>query len=166
MIMRNLKEYLRFKEIINDSTILVDDLYDLLDCMFIKRDDEDLITYNDIKQLYSLLGDEVNDPDYYDNNFANDNDDIVELIFEYALTFGCNRKNLVLDFITFIPYQDERRFESYEEYHSYLINAIIKNCFIRDLYGDSNFLLLEINKIVDESIMITYNQTYKDMLGY
>lgn len=53
-----------------------------------------------------------------------------------------------------------------EEYHNYLINAIIKNCFIRDLYGDSKFLFLEINKIVDESIITTYNKQHKNMLGY
>jgi len=87
------------------------ELFDLLESVF--NEECELDDYTLLKQIYVLLSDEVDDEDYYDLGVNEDNDDLIEILFEYCTTFIVDKSKLAVALGKYTTQPEVRHFESF-----------------------------------------------------
>lgn len=106
-----------------------------------------------IQEIYSILSLEVDDCDYYDLGYDEDNYDLVQLLNDYCLRYDIDYSSLAVYLGRLIPYKEERAFSSYEQLHLELVNVLKLSARIND-EGNHIFLNLALNDIVLKDLNI------------
>lgn len=137
------------------------ELFDLLNDMY--DGENELNDFEYLKVIYSQLSDEVDDIDYYDLGYNEDNDDLINILFAYAVEFNCDKSRLAIELGKYLIINEDRHFKSYNEYHQALTVALHLSTNIDDEDDEYIFLNLQLNDIVTKEIMQEYDPIYNKM---
>lgn len=139
---------------------LNEELYTLLESIYMDEYPND---YTALKQIYSLLSDEVDDADYYDQGYDEDNDDLVDILFNYSIQYLVDKSLLAIQLGKYVTISEQRQFKTYEDYHQTLVSALHKSA-LSDDDGEHINVLLSLNEIVTADIMTKYNPLFDQLL--
>ncbi|MEJ5092913.1 hypothetical protein GEO21_22940, partial [Sphingobacterium faecium] len=98
------------------------ELFDTLEDMY--DGENELNDFEYLKVIYSQLSDEVDDPDFYDMGYNEDNDDLVNILFDYAVEYNCDKSKLAIELGKYLIINEYRRFKSYNDFHKALTDAL------------------------------------------
>ncbi|WP_166334657.1 hypothetical protein [Sphingobacterium chungjuense] len=152
-------------ELYNLGVIIYDqeinpELFELLESLYGEEVTDD---YFILKSIYSLLSDEVDDTDFYDLGYHEDNDDLVGILYQYCLDYEVDKSLLSLALGAYCIQPDQRHFNSHEAFHQALITALHTSAMIPD-DGQHLFTLLRLNEVVDSDLKELNKEVYKNIL--
>ncbi|WP_099369875.1 hypothetical protein [Sphingobacterium sp. 1.A.5] len=127
------------------------ELFDLLESLY--NEQSELDDYSLLKQIYILLSDEVDDPEYYDLGLDEDNDDLIEILHQYCSTFLVDKTKLSIELGRYVTQPEERHFESYDDFHQALANALKLSVIIEE-NDNASFLAWLLNDIIESDIKL------------
>lgn len=135
-------------------------LFDLLENIYNNNEETNNNDYQLLKDIYSILSDEVDDEDYYDMGYDEDNDDLIEILYNYCNDFLVDKTRLALALGRYVTIEHKRHFDSYEAYHQAIANALQLSTTTEDTEEEYTNVLLSLNEIVTNDIMTKYNPIY------
>lgn len=126
-----------------------EDLYNILESIY--NEECELDDYNLLKQIYILLSDEVDDEEYYDLGVDEDNDDIIDILHQYCSTFLVDKTKLSIQLGKYVTTPSDRHFETYDDLHTALANALKESVTIPE-NDNASFLAWLLNDIIENDI--------------
>jgi len=128
-----------------------EDLYNLLESLYNEENEED--DYNLLKQIYILLSDEVDDEEFYDLGLDEDCDDLVDILHQYCSTFLVDKTKLSIQLGKYVTTPSDRHFETYDDFHQALANALKESVTIPE-NDNSSFLAWLLNDVIENDIIL------------
>lgn len=125
------------------------ELFDLLESVY--NDESELEDYELLKQIYILLSDEVDDEEYYDLGVDEDCDDLIDILHQYCSTFQVDKTKLSIQLGKYVTTPTERHFETYDDFHQALADALKQSVTI-DENDNSSFLAWLLNDVIENDI--------------
>ncbi|WP_185216285.1 hypothetical protein [Sphingobacterium mizutaii] len=128
-----------------------EELYNLLESIY--NEECELEDYELLKQIYILLSDEVDDEEFYDLGVDDDNDDLIEILHQYCSTFLVDKTKLSIELGRYVTQPEERHFETYDDFHQALANALKQSVTLPE-NDNSSFLAWLLNDIIENDIKL------------
>lgn len=126
-----------------------EDLFNVLESMYCGIDN--ITDFEYLKIIYSQLSDEVDDEDYYDLGYNEDNNDLVNLLYDYCLKYEVNKTLFAINIGKYMLINIDRQFKSYEDYHQAFAQAL-KDSTELDYNNEYIFLSMTLNNIVENDL--------------
>lgn len=127
------------------------ELFDLLESIY--NEESELEDYELLKQIYILLSDEVDDEEYYDLGVDEDNDDLIDILYQYCSTFLVDKTKLSIALGKYVTQPTDRHFESYDDFHQALANALKQSVTLPE-NDTASFLAWLLNDIIENDIKL------------
>lgn len=122
---------------------------------------EDFTDFEYLQIIYSELSDEVDDEQFYDLGYHDDCNDLVNHIMDYCLKFQVNKTLLAINIGKYILVNDERQFNTYEDFHTAITNAL-KDSTDQDINNEYMYLTMALNEVIEEDLRIKYPEVNDD----
>ena len=128
-----------------------EELYNLLESIY--NEECELEDYDLLKQIYILLSDEVDDEEFYDLGVDEDNDDLIEILYQYCSTFLVDKIKLSIELGKYVTQPEERHFETYDDFHHALAEALKQSVTLPE-NDNASFLTFLLNDIIENDIKL------------
>lgn len=138
-----------------------EDLFTILEHLYYKDYPNDLEA---IKIIYSILSDEVDDEDYFDMGYDNDNDDLVDVLFTFCIKNCVGKTELALQLGKFLIETPQRLFLTYEDFHYQLAECFFSSALLPNGYDSELSLSMELNEIVNNDLLVVYSDEHNELL--
>ncbi|OYD44887.1 hypothetical protein CHU00_14835 [Sphingobacterium cellulitidis] len=137
------------------------ELFKILESVYYRDNEDD---YQSIKEIYSILSDEVDDDEFYDMDYDIDNDDLASVLYNFCVANGIGKSQLALGLGKFLIQTPQRLFKSYEDFHYQIAECFNNASQIPNGYDNALFLSMSLNEIVDADMMVKYADEHNELL--